>query len=248
MKSMLDQDKMMHADCFRIRQADGSYAWMRFDAVEIHLDHHSSMLLCVQPLVIETRPGARDCLKAIADAYGLVESPELSNKTMCDAVLWRSFAAYDRAGLFWKDREQRFLGANEAFLDFFGFHGEAEIVGRTDHELGLHIVDPAVRLAGEKLLRDGQPQYHQFGECIARGSSHAIYSDRYPIYREGRIIGLIGRFRELGHELDEYRDVVMDKETGFTNYRGRAVRVLHESSAAPRQLLHMDVSQCHLGL
>lgn len=210
----------MHADCFRIRQADGSYAWMRFDAVEIHLDHHSSMLLCVQPLVIETRPGARDCLKAIADAYGLVESPELSDKTRCDAVLWRSFAAYDRAGLFWKDREQRFLGANEAFLDFFGFHDEAEIVGKTDHELGLHIVDPAVRLAGEKLLRDGQPQYHQFGECIARGSSHAIYSDRYPIYREGKLVGLIGRFRELGHELDEYRDVVMDKETGFTNYRG----------------------------
>lgn len=220
MKSMLDQEKMMHADCFRIRQADGSYTWMRFDAVEIHLDNHSSMLLCVQPLVIETRPGARDCLKAIADAYGLVESPELSDKTRCDAVLWRSFAAYDRAGLFWKDREQRFLGANEAFLDFFGFHDEAEIVGRTDHELGLHIVDPAVRLAGEQLLRDGQPQYHQFGECIARGSSHAIYSDRYPLYREGKLVGLIGRFRELGHELDEYRDVVMDKETGFTNYRG----------------------------
>lgn len=220
LKNMLGQEKMFFADCFRIRQANGSYAWMRFDAVQVYLDNHSGVLLCVQPLVIETRPGARDCLKAVAYAYGLMESPEISEKTLYDAFLWRSFAAHDRESIFWKDREQRFLGANEAFLDFFGFHDVEEIVGKTDHELGLHIIDPAVRLAGEALLCDGRPQYHQFGECVARGSSHAIYSDRYPIYREGKIVGLIGRFRELGHELDEYRDAVMDKETGFTNYRG----------------------------
>ncbi len=32
--------------------------------------------------------------------------------------------------------------------------------------------------------------------------------------------GIIGRFWEFGHDLDDYRDAVIDKETGYTNCRG----------------------------
>ena len=172
--ALLEDGQMTFSNCFRICQADGSYAWMRFDAVPLYLRDPGKYLVCVQPLIIETQPGARDCIKAVADAYGLFAAPDLSAKMERDALLWRSFIAYDKACVFWKDREQRFLGANEAFLDFFGFHDEADIVGRTDHELGLHIVDPAVRQAGERLLQDGRPQYRDFGECIAQGGPRAI--------------------------------------------------------------------------
>lgn len=218
--ALLEEGQMIFSNCFRIRQNDGSYAWMRFDAVPLCRNEQGEFLLCVQPLIVETRPGALDCIKAVADAYGLFAAPDLTGKMERDALLWRSFTTFDRACVFWKDRKQRFLGANEAFLDFFGFRDETEIIGRTDHELGLHIIDPAVYQAGERLLQDGRPQYREFGECIARGNSHAIYTNRYPLYRAGKVEGLIGRFWEFGHDLDEYRDAVIDKETGYTNYRG----------------------------
>lgn len=218
--ALLESGQMTFSNCFRIRQPDGSYAWMRFDTVPLYLRDPGEYLVCVQPLIIETQPGARDCIKAVADAYGLFAVPDLAESMERDAMLWRSFIAFDEACIFWKDSRQRFLGANEAFLDFFGFHDEADIVGRTDHELGLHIVDPAVRQAGERLLQDGRPQYRDFGECIAQGGPRAIYSNRFPLYREGKVEGIIGRFWEFGHDLDDYRDAVIDKETGYTNYRG----------------------------
>ena len=35
-------------------------------------------------------------------------------------------------GVFWKDKERRFLGANKMFLDYYGLSSVDEIIGKTD--------------------------------------------------------------------------------------------------------------------
>ena len=87
--ALLESGQMTFSNCFRICQADGSYAWMRFDAAPLYLRDPGEYLVCVQPLIIETQPGARDCIKAVADAYGLFAAPDLTAKIARDALLWR---------------------------------------------------------------------------------------------------------------------------------------------------------------
>ncbi|WP_158558747.1 EAL domain-containing protein [Mitsuokella sp. AF21-1AC] len=218
-QALLAEGRMSKSSCFRIRRQDGNYDWMRFDAVRIYISEQS-ILLCVQPMILEQMPGALDCLKRIADSYGLFADAKLSEGWRRDAMLWRSYSVQDKACVFWKDCGRRFLGANAAFLDFFGFKDVSEIVGRTDHELGLHILDSAFGLSEKQVIGEGRPQYRQLGECLAKGVPHVIRSDRYPFYEKGKISGLIGRFQELDESFDDYREAIRDQETGFVNYRG----------------------------
>ena len=185
-QTLLAEGRMSKSSCFRIRRQDGNYDWMRFDAVRIYISEQS-ILLCVQPIILEQMPGALDCLKRIADSYGLFADEKLSEGWRRDAMLWRSFAAQDKDGIFWKDREQRFLGANAAFLDFFGFQDMSEIIGKTDHELGLHVVDRAVKEPGEQLLWDGKPQYRQLGSASPRAAAVPSIPTAIPSAEQGRL-------------------------------------------------------------
>ena len=40
--------------------------------------------------------------------------------------------------IFWKDAQRRFVGANKAFLDYYGFPTLATILGKTDEDMGWH--------------------------------------------------------------------------------------------------------------
>ena len=40
--------------------------------------------------------------------------------------------------VFWKDKERRFVGVNQAFLDFYGFESAEILIGKTDEDMGWH--------------------------------------------------------------------------------------------------------------
>lgn len=40
--------------------------------------------------------------------------------------------------VFWKDKERRFMGVNQAFLDFYGFDSADVLIGKTDEDMGWH--------------------------------------------------------------------------------------------------------------
>ena len=37
--------------------------------------------------------------------------------------------------IFWKDAQRRFIGVNQAFLDYYGFASEKELLGKTDEDM-----------------------------------------------------------------------------------------------------------------
>lgn len=40
--------------------------------------------------------------------------------------------------VFWKDKDRRFLGVNQAFLDFYGFESADILIGKNDEDMGWH--------------------------------------------------------------------------------------------------------------
>ena len=51
--------------------------------------------------------------------------------------LWDAITHQIKLGVFWKDRQRNFLGANQHFLDYYGLT-LPEVIGHNDDELGLN--------------------------------------------------------------------------------------------------------------
>ncbi len=98
--------------------------------------------------------------------------------------------------IFWKDKDRRFVGVNQAFLDFYGFESMDALIGRTDEDMGWHS-DPVPYMADELRVLEGKSTYKVPGKCIVRGEERSIVASKRPIYQDDRIVGLVGCFTDV---------------------------------------------------
>jgi PAS domain S-box-containing protein len=99
--------------------------------------------------------------------------------------------------IFWKDAARRFAGANRAFLDYFGFADEKEILGKTDEEMGWHSNPEPYRADELAVLREGVSTSSVPGTCVVNGQERQIVASKSPVRKNGKIIGLIGCFEDV---------------------------------------------------
>ncbi|MBR1536541.1 MAG: PAS domain S-box protein, partial [Treponema sp.] len=91
--------------------------------------------------------------------------------------------------VFWKDKNRRFLGVNQAFLDFYGFKSEDVLLGKNDEEMGWHS-DPEPFKQDELRVLAGKSTYKVQGKCIIRGEERDIIASKRPLYNGDEIVGL----------------------------------------------------------
>jgi len=119
-----------------------------------------------------------------------------SNRWLED--LWRAFLNCSQFGVFWKDKERRFLGCNQFFLDYYGFRDLSAILGKTDEDMGWHIHPEKFQSDEWKIIHDGTITVNVPGTCISRGRVRDIAATKFPVRDgEGRIVGLMGFFRDV---------------------------------------------------
>ena len=98
--------------------------------------------------------------------------------------------------VFWKDKERRFLGVNQAFLDFYGFESAEILLGKTDEDMGWHN-DPEPYMQDELRVLSGESTYKIPGKCIIRGEERDIIASKRPLYEGDEIVGLVGSFVDI---------------------------------------------------
>ncbi len=98
--------------------------------------------------------------------------------------------------VFWKDINRRFLGVNQAFLDFYGFESADVLIGKTDEDMGWHS-DPEPFKQDELRVLAGESTYKVQGKCMIRGEERDIIASKRPLYENNRIIGLVGSFVDI---------------------------------------------------
>ena len=124
-----------------------------------------------------------------------IEEEKRRSESLLDKVL-----STTQTAIFWKDTERRFLGVNRAFLDYYGFADDTELLGKNDEEMGWH-TDPDVYKNDElRVLETGESTYRVHGKCIARGQERDIVASKSPLYIDGRIAGLVGSFEDVTTE------------------------------------------------
>ena len=99
--------------------------------------------------------------------------------------------------IFWKDAERRFVGANQAFLEYYDFAGEEDILGKTDEDMGWHSNPDPFQNDEIRVLRNGESTYMVHGKCMARGLERDILASKSPLYEQGKIVGLVGSFIDV---------------------------------------------------
>ena len=126
-------------------------------------------------------------------------------------------------GVFWKDRERRFVGANKMFLDYYSLKSIDMIKGKTDEDMGWHI-NPEPFMKDEiDVITEGKIIKNVEGECIVNGEVRKIVASKQPFIVDGAIIGLIGFFSDVTEQYEEKSKLEhlsnTDELTGMLNRR-----------------------------
>lgn len=98
--------------------------------------------------------------------------------------------------VFWKDKDRRFIGVNQAFLDFYGFDSADVLIGKNDEDMLWHS-DPEPFKQDELRVLAGKSTYKVQGKCIIRGEERDIIASKRPLYDGAEIVGLVGSFVDI---------------------------------------------------
>lgn len=207
---------------FRTRDKGGDYVWKLFALIHLHERPGRQVMLCIRAThsmndgVLQNIYGSHD------DGDQL--DPMSVNLTLSDGSLWRALTRDENICMFWKDRERRFVGANRAFLDYYHFDSLDDIIGKTDEDMGWHI-DPVPYMELEmRVLNEGESVDSAPGQCIVRGEVHNIVATKRPVYRNGKIVGLVGYFTDVDQRAEGDRGLgnlpLHDPVSGVLNYTG----------------------------
>lgn len=211
---------------FRMQQEDGSYRWKEFHALPTD-GEADDILLGIKNAALEQVKDRREILTEFLRSFGLRAVLPAVPQAIQQGTIVDALKSSQDIKFFWKDRQRRFLGVSQGFLNYFGIHDEATILGKTDEEMGWHVDAHPYQSIEEEILREGKVSRGAIGKCIIRGRIHTIRASKIPLYEDDRIIGLIGYFEDLDQEKKiRQKDVdlgLIDLDTGLAGFRGMLV-------------------------
>jgi diguanylate cyclase (GGDEF)-like protein/PAS domain S-box-containing protein len=101
--------------------------------------------------------------------------------------------------VFWKDRDSRYLGCNEAFARLAGLQRPEEIIGKDDHELLWHEFADLYQRDDAQVISSGMPMYNIIEPLsINCGITLWLETNKVPLRNtQGQVIGVLGVFQDI---------------------------------------------------
>jgi diguanylate cyclase (GGDEF)-like protein len=224
MKQARESGRLLAVGMFRMRLEDGNYVWREFDALSVGQETDGNLFFCIKDTPMEWIRDRETVLPLFLRSYGLKDGLKKAPVPCLEGSLLSAMRKSCQIKFFWKDSQRRFLGASQAFLDYFGLPDETALLGKTDEDMGWHIDTEPFKGEEEKVLQKGIFSRNIVGKCLARGQLHTIQTSKAPMYDGNKIVGLVGYFHDLekARKLSEKdRELgLIDEETGLTDFRG----------------------------
>lgn len=203
------------SDVFRTLDENGCFVWKYhkiFQAIELD---PPVLVYCTQ--MLDTEEEIRELSMIQSDPYRRLVSGEKGDVSEKE-TLWDDLMLHIPLPIFWKDRNRRFLGASKTFLDYYGFDSIGQILGKTDEEVHWHPQNGPYIYDEEQVMNDASMHVNVPGKSIARGVAHNIMATKWPVYRKGKVCGLMGYFldEDMVRKLtgEEVAAVKLDPVTG----------------------------------
>lgn len=178
----------------RTQAKSGSYAWADYTVIR-YGDQEYLLLVKIDTQIEESQ--REELLKNIMKS----QQRSLNNAfDDVDSQVWQTIITQSNLKLFWKDAQRRFVGVSQAFLDFYGFKSQSELIGKTDDQIGWHVNNKPFRDDELEVLQTGRPSLNASTTAIIGGALHQIQASKFPIFENGKVIGLVGCFDDLSLE------------------------------------------------
>lgn len=212
---------------FRVKQPDGTYKRKNIIIMMIPGTAGNEFLICYKSIpdeISRVLDGLTASARSLVDKY-LADSGQITYSEIWENMIWDSSIKF-----FWKDKDRRFLGASQSFLDFYGFKSLEDILGKNDEDMGWHVSEDPYKNDEIRVLTTGERIIDASGQCIVNGVIHDIRCQKMPIYRNGEIIGLVGFFEDKDEELYRLENIAIpnncDNITGLMNARAIMICLL----------------------
>ena len=249
---------------FRILTIGGNYKW-QLNILLYAGDRQDRKILCCSRLIdsnnIPVMRQANLSAEKRNARQNAFSSGAINEKDMTAMVLWNNLVQNSTFKFFWKDRDRKFRGASRSFLEYYGIHSEADLLGKNDEEMGWHVDPQPYKSDEEMILESGIRTNEVEGHCLNRGEIRDIIASKMPIYDDGKIVGLIGCFRDVtkkhtaGGEADvenlqrgdNHQEDIMnraetiDPHTGMLNFLGMFNAMLRYQESYQKQELDFGV-------
>ena len=177
---------------FRLLLPCGEYVWVLCHTVQVNLPEGGRLFY--------------SSLMDVANEHEQNEQQRAEQKHM--NLLLDKILETTQIGIFWKDKERRFLGANKAFLEYYGFPSESVIIGKTDEDMGWHADDEPYKKDERWVLETGHSTHRVRGKCLSHGEMRDIVASKSPLIENGEIVGLVGSFEDVTEEYRQQQKIV----------------------------------------
>lgn len=161
-------------DIFFALSDKNRYEDQLFMLIPVSMDGHKQYLSCMRDLDIE----------------GLARQRAGFTNRVTDDILLSGILEVTERLVFWKDDQCRFLGANQRFLDYYGFDSIERILGKTDEDLGW--TRNAYFPSDERRVLRGERVLDVKGKTVCSLGARSIRVSKMPLWREGKVIGMVG--------------------------------------------------------
>lgn len=195
---------------FRLKQEDGNYSWKEIYIMLLPGSDGNEYLYCMKSYVD----------KPTASEFGIPSAAE-SDVSARYLNIWRNLLWVSNIRLYWKDKDRRFLGASQAFLDFFELASLKDIIGKTDEDMSWRVTDEPNTDPELEVLKKGSHLIDVPGKCIAKGTVYRVIRTMAPLYEGDEIVGIIGYFEDIEEKLSHIQGIELssktDRVTGLMN-------------------------------
>ncbi len=214
-----------YSELYRLKTVTEEYVWTELLFIALPGWNERKLLLSFRVL----EPGEKDAFieeaRRIAGFYGTFGETDVKiDDRDFDSYILNSFMEMTELKFFWKDSERRFFGVSKAFKDYFGLKSAELIYGKTNEEIGWHIDDLKFEADEERVLQKGEIIKNSRGKILVNGIERNIVTTKYPIIKEGEIVGLVGYFIDSDTVISSNEKIdnalFVDVNLGIMNIRG----------------------------
>ncbi len=195
MERLKASEHCVESQFFRTKNLNGSFVWKAHSLQYIAESNYVVYSICSVPNFDE------NLINKLTPNYMYDENGQQYKGYY--ASLIRSIKESKNVNIFWKDKNRRFVGVNQKFLESYGLHDDSSLIGKTDEEMKWHIDDGPFKNDEINVIENGVVIANRIGNCNIKGVSQKIIVFKEPLYDKGEIVGLVGYFfvlNDLGKE------------------------------------------------
>lgn len=186
--------------------------WTGFEGKYLHRDGKTLIYADLKIRLLDKEKGIMEGLAVDVTARKKAEKNLRTSERMLQLVI-DNVPQY----VYWKDRDNKYLGCNVSFARMIGFREPGLVIGKTDQELYKEPEKQAyLQEADRRVMETGHGEFHMVEQHqLANGRTAWLDTNKVPLFDEkGEIIGVLATQEDISERV-RYQNALRESEERY---------------------------------